>query len=104
MKTFLIGTAFILTIASFGSAAYANPDNSGSKEGCQATPISEPSGGASRQRLANEQKCHAGGVVEDRQSTEASNTKGCKVPIARPSGGASRERLAALQKCYSGTQ
>lgn len=100
MKTFLLGTAFILTLASFGSAAYANPNNSGSKEGCQATPISEPSGGASRQRLANEQKCHAG-VVGDRQS-EGSNAKGCKVPIARPSGGATRERLAALQKCYSG--
>ena len=103
MKTFLLGTAFILTLASFGSAAYANPNNSGSKEGCQATPISEPSGGASRQRLANEQKCHAG-VVGDRQSTEASNTKGCKVPIARPSGRATRERLAALQKCYSGVR
>ncbi|MDZ4874691.1 MAG: hypothetical protein CLLPBCKN_004087 [Chroococcidiopsis cubana SAG 39.79] len=103
MKTFLIGTAFIITLASFGSAAYANPDNSGSKEGCRATPISEPSGGASRQRLANEQKCHAG-VAEDRQSTETSNAKGCKVPIARPSGGATRERLAALQKCYSGAQ
>lgn len=103
MKTFLIATAFILTFVSLGSAAYANPDNSGSKGGCQAIPISEPSGGASRQRLANEQKCHAG-VVGARQSTEASNTKYCKVPIARPSGGASRERLAALQKCYLGVR
>lgn len=58
MKTFVIGTtAFILAIASFGSAAYGNVDGSNTKV-CQSVPIARPAGGATRERLQAIKRCN----------------------------------------------
>ena len=58
MKTLFISTTFVLTLASFGSATYANINNSGTTEVCQSIPIAEPSGGATRQRLQAIKQCN----------------------------------------------
>lgn len=44
MKTLFISTTFILTLASFGSAVYANVNNSSKTEVCQSIPIAKLSG------------------------------------------------------------
>jgi hypothetical protein len=58
MKTLFISTTLILTLASFGSAAYANVDNSSTTETCSSIPIAEPTGGATRQRLQAIKRCN----------------------------------------------
>lgn len=58
MKTLFISTTIILTLASFGSAVYANVNNSSKTEVCQSIPIAEPSGGATRQRLQALEQCN----------------------------------------------
>ena len=58
MKTLFISTTFILTFASFGSAVYANVNNSSKTEVCQSIPIAKPSGGATRQRLQAIKQCN----------------------------------------------
>jgi len=55
MKAFIIGTTFILAIASFGSAAYAN-ENDLNKGACFIPPPSTTGGGTLR-RLQAIQRC-----------------------------------------------
>lgn len=54
MKTFVIGSAFVLAIGSFSSVAYAKQADSSD---CR-IPIAEPSGGATRTRIAIIDKCN----------------------------------------------
>jgi hypothetical protein len=58
MKTLFISTTLILTLASFGSAAYANVDKSHTTETCSSIPIARPTGGATRERLQAIKRCN----------------------------------------------
>lgn len=101
MKALAIGTAFILIMpmASFASASLSSAPYRGKVDGantklCQSTPIAEPSGGATRQRLQALQHCN----TKIQQFSRESNKEVYQAPTAEPSGRATRQRFPGRQR------
>lgn len=76
MKTFIIGTAFILAITSFGSAAYGKSMDGSNKGVCQSIPPARPTGGGTRERIETIKQC-------DRVQSRAQQTPNTS-PLTQP--------------------
>ncbi|MBE9166210.1 hypothetical protein IQ238_01245 [Pleurocapsales cyanobacterium LEGE 06147] len=97
MKKLIIGTAFILSLATFGSAAYANVDKF-AQDSCQSTLPAVLTGGAIGQRNRSVTLCEreVQQVTINAQETKSSDRRACEfISPARTSGGTIRQR----QRC-----
>jgi hypothetical protein len=97
MKKLIIGTAFMLSLATFSSAAYANVNRS-AQDSCQSTLPAVLTGGALQQRNRTVTLCEqeVQQVTINTQGTKSSDHSSCEfISPARTSGGAIRQR----QRC-----
>lgn len=82
MKTSIFGIALTLAIASFGFAAYANVNESNTRD-CQSISPASPTGGGTRERMAAIKLCNE--IRSEQQAPSTLPTKQPNPPSEVPS-------------------